>query len=155
MSRWSERHRRLTHRAALAVTLPVALWFVLGVEGLVVGLCVVVADLVWPPRRLLAAAAVLVAALPLVVLASGLPDPAGIGPHFALGHPPADLLVSTALALLVVGTIRDVRGAARASGMPRQGRNGHAIHQLEGTAAPGGDRAGGRERPLDVAGRPR
>lgn len=103
--------RRWAGRAALVV----ACWFVLGVGGLAIGLSVVAADLLWAPRPrlLLGVAAALVAALPLVVLAGGLPDPLGIGPQFALGHGPANLLAGAAVVLLLVATIRDVRDDVR------------------------------------------
>jgi hypothetical protein len=112
MGRWSG--GRLAGWAILLA----ALWFVLGAGGLVVGLCIVAADLLWAPqpRLLLAVAAALVAALPLVVLAGGLPDPLGIGPQFTAGHGGTDLLAGAALALLTVATIRDARCAATGAG---------------------------------------
>lgn len=113
MRRWSG--RRL---AGWVVLLPAALWFVLGVGGLAVGLCLAAAELLWAPRPrlLLAVAAALVAVLPLVVLAGGLPDPLGIGPQFAAGHGWTNLLAGAALALLTVATIRDARGPAAGAG---------------------------------------
>jgi hypothetical protein len=109
--------RRWTGRLAGRAALPAALWLVLGVGGLAVGLAIVAADLLWapPPRRLLVAAAALVAALPPVVLVAGLPDPSGIGPQFA-AHRWTDLLVGAALALLVLATVRDL--AAGPGGPP-------------------------------------
>jgi hypothetical protein len=93
------------------LVLVAALWLVLGVEGLVVGAAVVAADLlVGPrPRLLLATAAVLVALVPPAILAAGLPEASAIGPGFALDHRPADLLAAAAVALLVVGAVRDLR----------------------------------------------
>jgi len=63
-----------------------ACWLALGGVGLALGLGVVAADLLWAPRPrlLLAVAAALVAALPLLALAGGLPDRLGIGPRVAL-----------------------------------------------------------------------
>jgi hypothetical protein len=110
--------RRRSGRLAGRATLPAALWLVLGVGGLAVGLAIVAADLLWAPspRRLLVAAAALVAALPAVVLVGGLPDPLGIGPQFAAAHRWADLLVGAALALLVLAAVRDL--AAGPGGPP-------------------------------------
>jgi hypothetical protein len=102
--------RRWAGRALLVM----ACWFALGGGGLALGLGVVAADLLWAPRPrlLLAVAAALVAALPLLALAGGLPDRLGIGPRVALGHGPANLLAGAAVVLLAVATIRDVRGDA-------------------------------------------
>jgi hypothetical protein len=93
------------------VALVAALWLVLGVEGLVAGAGVVAADLlVGPrPRLLLAASAALVALVPLAILAAGLPAAPAIGPGFALDHRLADAAAGAAVALLVVGAVRDVR----------------------------------------------
>jgi hypothetical protein len=93
------------------VVLVAALWLVLGGEGLVVGAGVVAADLLAGPRPrlLLATAAVLVALVPLAVLAAGLPQASAIGPGFVLDHRLADVLAGAAVALLVVGAVRDVR----------------------------------------------
>jgi hypothetical protein len=114
MRRWSG--GRLAGWAVLLA----ALWFVLGVGGLAVGLGVVAAELLWAPqpRLLLAVAAALVAVLPLVVLAGGLPDPLGIGPQFAAGHRWTNLLAGAALTLLTVATVRDARGATTGAGGP-------------------------------------
>jgi hypothetical protein len=103
--------RRWAGRAMLVA----ACWFVLGTGGLALGLGLVAADLLWAPRPrlLLAVAAVLVATLPLLALIGGLPDRLAIGPRFAVGHGPANLLAGVAVVLLVVGTVRDVRGEAR------------------------------------------
>jgi hypothetical protein len=112
--------RRRAGRLAGGALLPAALWLVLGVGGLAVGLAIVAADLLWAPapRRLLAAAAALVAALPPVVLVAGLPDSAGIGPQLAAAHRWTDLLVGAALALLVLATVRDLGAPATGRGGP-------------------------------------
>lgn len=111
--------RRRSGRLAGRAALPAALWLVLGVGGLAVGLAIVAADLLWapPPRRLLAASAALVAALPPVVLVAGLPDPLGIGPQFAARRW-TDLMVGAALALLVMATVRDLGDPAADPGGP-------------------------------------
>jgi hypothetical protein len=87
------------------------LWFLGGRPGLLVGLALAVYDAVRSPspRQLLAGSVVLLAAVPLAVLARGLPTRATLGPDLAAGNPAAHLLAGTGLALLVLGVLRDVR----------------------------------------------
>jgi hypothetical protein len=92
-----------------------------GRAGLVVGLALVVYDAVRSPspRELLGGSVVLLAAVPLAVLARGLPTRATLGPDLAAGNPAAHLLAGTGLALLVLGVLRDVRaGRPAALGPP-------------------------------------
>jgi hypothetical protein len=93
------------------VGLVALLWLLGGRVGLLVGVAVAVYDAVRrpPPRELLAGSLALLAAVPLAVLARGLPTRATLGPDLAAGNPAAHLLAGTALALLVLGVLRDVR----------------------------------------------
>jgi hypothetical protein len=79
--------------------------------GLVVGLALVVYDAARSPspRELLVGSVVLLAAVPLAVLARGLPTRATLGPDVAAGNPVAHVLAGAGLALLVLGVLRDVR----------------------------------------------
>jgi hypothetical protein len=88
-----------------------ALWLLGGAVGLVVGAAFVVYDLVSrpAPRDLLVLAVLLLALVPLVVLARGLPDAAAIGPGLVEGNLVAHYLAGAGLALLVVGVLREVR----------------------------------------------
>jgi hypothetical protein len=99
--------RGLLGRALLVGTL----WLFGGTVGLVVGAGFVVYDLVSrpAPRDLLVLAVLLLGLVPLVVLARGLPDGAGIGPGFVEGNLVAHYLAGAGLALLVVGVMREVR----------------------------------------------
>jgi hypothetical protein len=87
------------------------LWLLGGTVGLVVGAGFVVYDLVSrpAPRDLLVLAVLLFGLVPLVVLAGGLPDAAGIGPGFVEDNLVAHYLAGAGLALLVVGVLREVR----------------------------------------------
>jgi hypothetical protein len=104
-----------------------ALWLVGGRVGLVAGAAFVVYDLVSrpAPRDLLVLAVLLLALVPLVVLARGLPAAGAVGPGFVEGNLVAHYLAGAGLALLVVGVLREVgtgspgdgdRGVTRADG---------------------------------------
>jgi hypothetical protein len=106
--------RRL--RAAAGRWLPRAamvllLWLLGGLAGLLLGVVIVVLELRRPlaPRRLLLSALLLLLALPLVVLARGLPTRATLSPDFAAASLLPHLLAGAALTLLVLGVLRDVR----------------------------------------------
>ncbi|ONH33920.1 hypothetical protein [Pseudofrankia asymbiotica] len=89
--------------------LAVILWFLLGTVGLVVGLAITAADLFGaPPRWLLAAAATLLALVPIAILIDGLPTPSTITTSFARDHWVADSLAKAGVALMVVGVFREV-----------------------------------------------
>ena len=106
---------RLRLRAVLGRVLLVGvLWLFGGGIGLVAGAAFVVYDLVSrpTPRDLLVLAVLLLALVPLVVLARGLPAVEEVGPWFAEGNLAAHYLAGAGLALLVVGVLRDVRGPA-------------------------------------------
>ena len=92
-----------------------------GRVGLVVGLALVVYDAVRSPspRELLGGSVVLLAAVPLAVLARGLPTRATLGPDVAAGNPVAHVLAGTGLALLVLGVLRDVRAGRPPPGEER------------------------------------
>jgi hypothetical protein len=89
------------------------LWFLGGRAGLVLGLVIAVIDLVRPlaPRRLLLGVLLLLLAVPLVLLARGLPTRATLSPEFISGSLVPHLLAGSALALLVLGVLRDVRAS--------------------------------------------
>jgi hypothetical protein len=84
-----------------------------GRAGLLVGLALAAYDAVRSPspRELLVGSVVLLAAVPLAVLARGLPTRATLGPDVAAGNPAAHVLAGAGLALLVLGVLRDVRAA--------------------------------------------
>ena len=93
-------------------TLLVALlWMLGGRVGLLVGVAIAGYDAVRSPRprELLWGSLALFALTPLVVLARGLPDRATLGPDIAAGNLAAHYLAGTALALLVLGVVREVR----------------------------------------------
>ena len=92
-----------------------------GRVGLVVGLALVVYDAVRSPspRELLVGSVLLLAAVPLAVLARGLPTRATLGPDVAAGNPVAHVLAGTGLALLVLGVLRDVRAGRPPPGEER------------------------------------
>jgi hypothetical protein len=121
-------------RLVLWVALTASLWFVLGLTGVVVGAVVAAGDLsaarsdrkngAKPPAArgirlalprgwMLPAAVVLLALIPIVLVASGLPTPSLIGPRAANGHRGADRLTQAGVALLVIGVLRDVLGDGR------------------------------------------
>ena len=87
------------------------LWLLGGRVGLLVGAAIAVGDAVRSPapRELLWGSLALFAAVPLAVLARGLPTRATLGPDLAAGNLAAHLLAGTALALLVLGVLRQVR----------------------------------------------
>jgi hypothetical protein len=95
-----------------------ALWLLGGSIGLVVGAAFVVYDLVRrpAPRDLLVIAILLLGLVPLVVLARGLPAAAAIGPGFVEGNLVAHHLAGAALALLVVGVLREVQAEVALDG---------------------------------------
>jgi hypothetical protein len=97
------------------------LWLLGGRVGLVVGLALAVYDAVRSPspRELLVGSVVLLAAVPLAVLARGLPIRATLGPDVAAGNPVAHVLAGTGLALLVLGVLRDVRAGRPPPGEER------------------------------------
>jgi hypothetical protein len=94
------------------------LWLLGGAVGLVVGAAFVLYDLARSPapRDLLVIAILLLGLVPLVVLARGLPAAAAIGPDFVQGNLVAHHLAGAALALLVVGVLREVRAEVAAPG---------------------------------------
>jgi hypothetical protein len=70
------------------------------------------------PRDLLVLAVLLLATVPLSVLANGLPPATAIGPGFVQGNLVAHELGRAALALLVIGVLREVRDEAAGKGEP-------------------------------------
>jgi hypothetical protein len=95
-----------------------ALWLFGGIIGLVMAAAFVVYDLLRAPapRDLLVLAILLLALVPLSVLANGLPPATGIGPGFVQGNLVAHDLARAALALLVIGVLREVRAEAAGRG---------------------------------------
>jgi hypothetical protein len=104
---WSASGRAWLARVALVALL----WLLGGRAGLLLGAGIVVVELArpLPPRLLLAAALLLLGAVPLVVLVRGLPSRATLGPEIASGSLVPHVMAGTALALLVLGVLRDVR----------------------------------------------
>ena len=90
------------------------LWLLGGRVGLVAGAAFMVYDLVSRPasRDLLVLAVLLLALVPLVVLARGLPAAGAVGPGFVEGNLAAHYLAGAGLALLVVGVLRQVRAGS-------------------------------------------
>jgi hypothetical protein len=86
------------------------LWFLGGWVGLLVGLGIVAWDRLRRPTAtdLLRAALVLFCLVPVAVLARGLPRPSTVTPLFAGNNLVAHYLAGAALALLVLGILRDV-----------------------------------------------
>ncbi len=126
------------------------LWLLGGRVGLLLGLVIAVLELPRPlaPRRLIATALLLLLALPVVVLARGLPTRATLSPDFAAGSLLPHLLAGTALALLVLGVLRDVRaspppGSPGEPSPPADGRRAivapRAAGELERGPGPGED----------------
>jgi len=114
-------------RRLLAAAVPVAvLWFLGGSIGLLAGAAMAAWDLLRQPpaRHLLRASVLLFALVPVAVLARGLPSPATVGPAFASRDLVAHGLAGAALALLVLGILREVRppSALPAAGDPPGGR---------------------------------
>ena len=110
--------------------LVVLLWALGGWAGLLLGAGIAGYDAVRlpRPRELLVGSLALFALTPLAVLARGLPDRATIGPEIATGNLVAHYLAGAALALLVLGVLREVRGDARAERAPAS--NGSAERAL-------------------------
>jgi hypothetical protein len=100
-----------------------ALWLFGGITGLAMAAAFVVYDLLRAPapRDLLVLAILLLALVPLSVLANGLPPATGIGPGFVQANLVAHDLARAALALLVIGVLREVRAEAAGRG-DRDGR---------------------------------
>jgi arabinofuranan 3-O-arabinosyltransferase len=131
--------RQLAAHAGLVALL----WFLGGWVGLLVGLAIVAWDrLRRPPAAdLLRAALAGFCLLPLAVLARGLPRPSTVTPLFAGSNLLAHYLAGAALALLVLGILRDVPPAARRQAAP-------------GGGPPGGDQGPGAPPPAEPRDRP-
>jgi len=116
------------------VALAAVLTLLGGRAGLLLAAAVVVWDLLLgpAPRTLLLASLLAFVALPVTVLARGLPSRATLSPDFAAGSLLPHLLAGSGLALLVLGVLREVR----ASLPPAQRRR-----ELEPPPAAGGGRA--------------
>jgi len=86
------------------------LWFLGGRGGLAVGAAIVVWDLFLAPapRVLLLGSMLAFLAVPVVVIAGGLPTRATLSPEFAAGSLLPHLIAGTGLALLMLGTLRSV-----------------------------------------------
>jgi hypothetical protein len=108
----------MTRQLAARAGLVLLLWLLGGRVGLLVGLVVALWDQFWTPSPALILRAALLGfcLLPLAVLLRGLPTPTTVTPLFAGSNLVAHYLAGTALALLVLGILRDVRPAPRASG---------------------------------------
>lgn len=87
------------------------LWALGGWVGLLLGAVIAGYDAARlpRPRDLLLGSLALFALTPLVVLARGLPSRATIGPDIATGNLAAHYLAGMAVALLVLGVLREVR----------------------------------------------
>lgn len=96
------------------------LWAFGGLVGLLVGVAIAAYDVVRSPRprNLLWGSVVLFAMTPIAILGRGLPTRATLGPDIALGNPVAHYLAGSALALLVLGVLRDVLDEVGAEGQP-------------------------------------
>jgi len=112
----------VTRRLVPALLLVAVLWLLGGWAGLLAGVAMAAWDRLRAPspRQLLRLSLVLFGLVPLAVLARGLPTPATVSPDFASGNPVAHGLAGAALALLVLGILRDV----------------HPPHRLPERAAP-------------------
>jgi hypothetical protein len=101
----------VTGRVGPVLLLVAVLWLLGGWAGLVAGVALAAWDRFRAPtpRQLLRLSLVLFGLVPLAVLARGLPTPATVSPDFASGNPVAHGLAGAALALLVLGILRDVR----------------------------------------------
>jgi hypothetical protein len=98
---------------AWRVGLVLLLWLLGGRVGLFVGLAIAVVDVAFrpSPALLLRASLLGFCLLPLAVVIRGLPRPSTVTPLFAGSNLVAHYLAGTALALLVLGILRDVRPA--------------------------------------------
>jgi hypothetical protein len=113
-----------------------ALWLVGGARGLLLAAAVVVWDIVRPPtpRQLLAVAAALLALVPCVILAGGLPSARTISPLLIASDLTPHLLAGAGLALLVLGIVRDrTADGVHSSDPPPAARDGSP--GAEGTPA--------------------
>lgn len=107
------------------VVLVALLWVLGGSIGLLTGLAIVAYDLVRAPepRELLLGSVALFALVPLVILVHGLPTRATLTPEFVTRNLLAHYLAGAGLALLVLGTLRDVRGQVRREAAEAEGRD--------------------------------
>jgi hypothetical protein len=135
------------------------LWFLGGRGGLAVGAAIVVWDLLLAPapKVLLLGSLLAFVAVPVAVLARGLPTRATLSPDFAAGSLLPHLLAGAGLALLVLGTLRSVRASLPPDGArelgPREPADPRAIAAPE-TAPPGRPgtpgKAGAADAPEDA-----
>jgi hypothetical protein len=102
------------------------LWLLGGSMGLLIGLAIVAYDLVRAPqpRELLLGAVLLFALVPLVVLVHGLPTGATLTPEWVSRNLVAHYLAGSGLALLLLGTLRDVRREIAEDRAPERVRAG-------------------------------
>ena len=93
------------------VALAAVLTFLGGRAGLALAAAIVLWDLLLAPapRALMVAGLLAFLAVPVVVLARGLPSTATLSPEFAAGSLLPHLLAGIGLALLLLGILRDVR----------------------------------------------
>ncbi|HEV8653664.1 MAG TPA: hypothetical protein VG276_30770 [Actinomycetes bacterium] len=116
----------MSGRLGPALPLVAVLWLLGGWAGLLAGVAIAAWD--WfrapSPRQLLRLSLVLFGLVPLAVLARGLPTPATVSPDFASGNPVAHGLAGAALALLVLGILRDVRPPERLPDRPGETATG-------------------------------
>jgi hypothetical protein len=98
------------------------LWFLGGRGGLAVAAAIVVWDLLLAPapRVLLLGSLLAFVAVPVVVIARGLPTRATLSPEFAAGSLLPHLIAGTGLTLLVLGTLRAVRASLPPPDPPRE-----------------------------------
>ncbi len=94
-----------------------------GRVGVLAGGAIVAYDLVRAPtpRELLRGAVLLFALVPVTVLVGGLPGRATLTPDFVSRNLVAHYLAGTALTLLVLGILREVRGEVREALRSRAG----------------------------------
>jgi len=97
------------------ILLTAVLWFLGGGVGLVIAVAIAtyVALGGGTPRRLLAAATILLAIVPVEMILRGLPTPAEVSSQVVGGNLLAHYVAGTALVLLVMGILRDVGLAPR------------------------------------------
>jgi len=116
----------MSGRLGTPVLLVAVLWLLGGWAGLLAGVAVAAWDRFGAPspRQLLRASLVLFGLVPLAVLVRGLPTPATVSPDFASGNPVAHGLAGAALALLVLGILRDVRPPGRLPDRPDEAATG-------------------------------
>jgi arabinofuranan 3-O-arabinosyltransferase len=111
--------RQLAAHAGLVALL----WFLGGWVGVLVGLAIAAWDRLRRPTAadLLRAALAGFCLVPLAVVVRGLPRPSTVTPLFAASNLVAHYLAGAALALLVLGILRDVPPAARPPAGPEDG----------------------------------